>query len=326
MYTMTGAAISRRSALKFLFATAGTLTLAHFGPFVTRALADGSVTNDLPDMSGFAKTPITTEKLGEGIYVVSGPGGNIGVFESSDGVLVIDSGLVERAQDFLDTFKTLTTKPLRTLINTHWHFDHVGGNEAFAKAGMRIVAQENVRTRVSTKQHIDFFGGDVPPLPASAWPVETFADSMTVYVNDDPIVVQHVPPAHTDGDSYIFYRKANVLHAGDLFFNGFYPFIDYSTGGSLEGMIGASDKILSVVDDQTKIIPGHGPVGNKQSLRATRDMLATVRDRLRPMIAAGKSLEEVIEAKPLADIEEKWGKGFFTSRQFVRVAYHSLKN
>lgn len=313
--------IHRRTALKFLFGTAGALALSRFEPLVSRGFADAPSTNDVPDLSGFAKTPIATEKVADGIHVVSGPGGNIGLFEGNDGVLVIDSGLVERAQDFLDTFKTLTGKPLRTLINTHWHFDHVGGNEAFAKAGMRIVAHENVRARVSAKQHIDFFNGDIPPLAPSAWPVETFADALTVYVDDNPVSVQHVPPAHTDGDSYIFLRKANVLHAGDLFFNGVYPFIDYSTGGSLDGMIAGADKILALVDDQTKIIPGHGPVSNKPGLRLFRDMLATVRDRLRPI----QSLDEAIAARPTADLDEKWGKGFFNGNQFTKVAFKSLK-
>lgn len=205
-----------------------------------------------------------------------GAGGNIGVSVGADGVFVIDDRYAPLTEKIKAAVRALSTAPIRFVINTHWHGDHTGGNENLAHDGTLIIAQENVRKRMSVEQFIAAFNSRVPPKPVVALPVVTFTDGVTFYLNGDTIQVLHVKAAHTDGDAIIYFRKANVIHAGDTFFNGFYPFIDASTGGSLDGMTAAADQILSLANDQTRIIPGHGPLGGRAEVKAFRDMLATV--------------------------------------------------
>src|SRR5262249_19292988 len=188
----------------------------------------------------------------------------------------------------------------RFVLNTHWHGDHSGGNENLGGEGSLIVAHENVRRRMSSEQVNSFFQRTTPPSPEKALPVVTYTDSVTPHLNRYEIRCTHRPPAHTDGDSVVHLVKANVLHAGDLFFNGLYPFIDVESGGSFDGMVGAADRMLAMADDDTQIIPGHGPMGKKADLKAFRDMLAGVRDKMKPLVAAGKTLAEVQAAKPTA--------------------------
>jgi glyoxylase-like metal-dependent hydrolase (beta-lactamase superfamily II) len=214
---------------------------------------------------------------------------------------------------------------VRFVINTHWHFDHVGGNENFGKAGAVILAHGNVRKRMSTTQLVKMFNREVPPSPHIALPVVTFESDVTVHYNDEELYVFHVDNAHTDGDGLILFRKANVLHTGDTLFNGSYPFIDVDSGGSIDGMIASADKVLTMVNEQTKLIPGHGPLATPKDLKAFRDMLATLRDNVARLIREGKSLEDTITAAPTKDLDPVWGKGFLKPEQVVQMVYMDLK-
>jgi len=267
---------------------------------------------------------ITRQRLADGVYMLQGSGGNIGVSAGPDGVFIIDDQYAPLSDKIKAAVRGLSTAPIRFVINTHWHGDHTGGNENLARDGTMIVAQENVRKRMSVEQFLAAFNARVPAAAPGALPVLTFTDGVTFYLNGDTVEVLHVKAAHTDGDALIHFRKANVIHAGDTFFNGFYPFIDASTGGSLEGMIAAADVALGLANDQTRIIPGHGPLARRADLQAFRDMLATVRVRLARAKIQGQSAEEVVNANLLADLDSTWGKGFLTPAQFVAVAYGSL--
>jgi glyoxylase-like metal-dependent hydrolase (beta-lactamase superfamily II) len=256
--------------------------------------------------------------------MLEGAGGNIGVSAGQDGQFMIDDQYAGMTENIRKALAALGPQPLRFLVNTHWHGDHTGGNENFSKTGAVIVAQDNVRKRMSTEQFIKLFDTHVPAAPAIALPVITFSESVSFHLNGDDIDVVHVAPAHTDGDSIVYFRKANVIHAGDTFFNGMYPFIDVSSGGSINGQIAAAERILGMGDEHTRIIPGHGPLADRAALRAYRDMLAKVRDRVAPLAKAGKSLDQVLAAKPTAEFDASWGKGFLKPEQFVAIVYSSL--
>ena len=272
----------------------------------------------------FSKVEVKSEKLADGVFMLTGAGGNIGVSAGADGVFLIDSQYAPLTDRIKAAIAGLSTQPVRFLLNTHWHGDHVGGNENLGKSGVVIVAQENVRKRMSQEQFNKIFNSKTPPSPAAALPLVTFVDSISFHVNGDNVDAFHVPPAHTDGDAMVYFRRANVLHMGDTFFNGMYPFVDVSTGGSIAGMIGACERGLSMGDATTKIIPGHGPSGNKADLKAFRDMLAASRDAVAPLVKAGKTLDEVKAAKPTAALDEKWGKGLMKPDLWVSIVYADL--
>ena len=272
----------------------------------------------------FSKVDIKTEKLAEGVWMLTGAGGNIGVSAGADGVFLVDDQYAPLTDKIKAAVAAISDKPIRFVLNTHWHGDHVGGNENLGKTGAVIVAQDNVRKRMSQEQFIKAFNSKVPSSPAAALPLVTFVDSISFHVNGDDVDAFHVPPAHTDGDAIVYFRKANVLHMGDTFFNGLYPFVDLSTGGSIAGMIGACDRGLSMGDASTKVIPGHGPSGNKADLKAFRDMLAASRDAVAPLVKAGKTLDDVKAAKPTAALDEKWGKGFLKPDVWVSIVYADL--
>jgi len=273
----------------------------------------------------FSKVEIKSEKLSEGLHVLMGAGGNIGVSAGPDGVLLIDDQYAPLTPRIRAAVALLSDKPIKFVLNTHWHGDHVGGNQSLGENGALIVAHENVRKRMSTEQFIEKFKQKVAPSPATALPVVTFTDSVTLNLNGEEIVGVHVPPAHTDGDTIVHFKKANVLHMGDTFFNGGYPFIDLSSGGSVDGVIAAADKAMALANDTTKIIPGHGAVAGKEELKKYRAMLVACRDAVAPLVKAGKSLKEILDAKPTAAYDETLGKGFIKSEDWVGLLVDDAK-
>ena len=272
----------------------------------------------------FDDVQIKTVKVSENVYMLVGSGGNIGLSIGEDGAFMIDDQFAPLTEKILAAVRTLTDQPVRFLINTHWHGDHVGGNENLGKAGAIIVAHKNVRQRMSTENFMEAFNRSVPASPEAALPIVTFTDAMTFHWNGDEVHVFHVEPAHTDGDSIIHFRKANVLHTGDTFFNGMYPYIDVSSGGSIDGVIAAADTALKLCNDKTKIIPGHGELADADDLRAYRDVLQAVRDRVRSLVDAGKTRDEVIAAKPSAEFDADWGRGFMKPDQWIGIVYDGM--
>jgi glyoxylase-like metal-dependent hydrolase (beta-lactamase superfamily II) len=270
-----------------------------------------------------ARAPLSIQPVTAGIYMLTGPGGNIGISAGRDGIFLVDDQYAPVTDRIRAEIAKVDSAPIRFVLNTHWHSDHTGGNENLGRAGVLIVAQDNVRRRMTREQFIAAFNAKVPPAPAGALPVVTFTDSITFHLNGDSIVVSHVADAHTDGDALVYFAKADVLHTGDTFFNGAYPFIDVSTGGSVDGMIRAADVMLRVAGERTKIIPGHGPLATRADLAAFRAMLLVARDTIAPMVRAGRTLAEIQAAKPTAALDAKWGAGFMKPEQFVAVVVES---
>ncbi len=267
---------------------------------------------------------IETVEVTPGIYVLFGRGGNIGLTVGADGAAIIDDQFADMAPKIRAAVAMLSEKPVSFVINTHLHGDHTGGNDAFGKAGAVIIAHENVRKRLGNPQVNPATNQSTPARAREALPVVTFADTATLHFNDDDLEFTHLPNAHTETDIVIRFRKANVLHMGDCFTAGF-PFIDGNTGGTLDGMIAGQAKVLGMIDDQTKVIRGHGPLGNKAELQAYHDMLATVRDRIAKLVKAGKTQEQVVEARPTRDFEEKYGGPSFNAAQWIGRAYVDQK-
>lgn len=268
---------------------------------------------------------IRTLPAGRGVYMLMGDGGNIALSVGDDFAFLVDDQYTELSQKILAAVKAVTGKPIRFLVNTHWHFDHSGGNENMSNAGIIIVAHDNVRTRMSTEQFIAAFNAKIPASPKAALPVVTFTQSVAFHNGGETIHVVHVPPAHTDGDAIVHFVRGNTLHLGDNFFNGRYPFVDLSSGGSFEGMIGAVNAAMAYVNDSTKIIPGHGALAGKAQLVAYRDVLTKIRDRVAALIKEGKTKEQVIAAKPSAEWDATWGSGFMNPTTFLGIVYDSMK-
>jgi len=278
----------------------------------------------LAQQQDLSKVEIKSEKVAEGVYMLTGAGGNIGLSVGPSGSFVIDDQFAPLTEKILAAIKAITPQPVRFVINTHLHGDHTGGNENLGKAGAIVVAHENVRKRMSVEQ-LNAFGRKTPPSPEGALPVVTFTDAVTFHWNGDEIRVTHAAPAHTDGDSIVRFVKADVVHMGDLFFNGLYPFIDTGSGGRVDGFVAAADQVLAATGEKTRFIPGHGPLASRADLQSYRDMLETLRDRIAKLKAEGKSRDEVIAAKPTADHDAKWGTGFMKADTFAGFVYDSLK-
>jgi len=279
---------------------------------------------DIQAQQNFDKVEIKTQKLTDSVYMLIGAGGNMGLSVGPDGVFLIDDQFAPLTPKIEAAIKVLTPKPVTFVINTHWHSDHTGGNVNLGKAGALIVAQDNVRKRLSSDQFIELLGAKEKPMAKEGLPVITFSQSVNFHLNGDDIAVFHVPNAHTDGDAIIHFRKANIVHMGDVFFNGFYPFIDFSSGGTPDGFIAAVERVIAITDAQTKIIPGHGPLAGKAELVIYRDMLVGTIGKIKALVKQGKTLEEIVAAKPTADFDERWGKGFIPPARYIEMVMKGL--
>lgn len=271
-----------------------------------------------------SSTPIQTTKVTDTIFLLQGVGGNMAAQIGPDGKLLIDSGMATATRALLQALSKIGASSLKLLINTCWLFDHTDGNAALHDAGAFIIAQENTRLRLAAPQKIPLLNVSLNSAPNSALPQLTFADSDKLYVNNDHVEMVHVPNAQTDSDIFVHWMNANVIHTGDLYYNGSYPLIDGNSGGTINGLIRGVDQVLEIMDDKTKIIPGHGPQGDKRSLQKFRDMLATVANRIERAKISGHSLEQVLAAKPTADLDATWSHGSISPETFVTGIYNTL--
>jgi cyclase len=276
-----------------------------------------------PDWS---KIEVKTTDLGNRTYMLEGFGGNSTVAVGDDGVIMVDGQYAPLHDKLKAAIAAVTPQPVRILINTHYHRDHVGGNAPFAKDGATVVAHENVRTRLASGATMIVPDAKIPPVSAEALPVRTYTDGMTLEVKGRTAQLKHPLNAHTDGDTYVYFADANVLSTGDSVAIGRYPNIDFNNGGSLKGLIAASDTFLALTNDATRIVPGHGPLANKAQLAEYRAMLVTVRDRMAKLIAEGKSESDIYAAKPFADFDAKLKMNEQAGMNFMRVVYASLKS
>lgn len=317
---MTASKLRWRSLSRVIVPVAATLTV---GALLAGLPADAQFGD--PSKVTLKTTPVTGN-----VTMIEGAngfaGGNVAASVGEDGVLLVDDHLQPLSAKLKAKIATLSRKPIRFVVNTHWHADHSGGNAALGAAGAVLVAQDNVRKRMSVEQFREFMGqkSTVPPSPKGALPVVTFGQDVTLHFNGDEITASHVPAAHTDGDVIVHFKKANVLHMGDLFNTMGYPFADPNSGGQFDGFLAAADRALALANDGTRIIPGHGAIAGRAELQAWRDMLAEVRARVAKLVAAGKTLDEIQAAKPTADLDERYGKGFIKPEQVVAAAHRSV--
>jgi cyclase len=272
----------------------------------------------------FGKVPIESAKLSENLTLLRGPGGNVVVLNGKDGKLLVDTFTQLAWDRFKKTLDDLSNAPLKFVVNSHWHWDHTDNNANVHGAGATLIAHENTLKRLQETHDLDIIGLHFDPSPAAALPEKTFKESYQMNFSGEHIALGHMAPAHTDSDIYIHFQKSNVLHMGDVFFNGIYCYIDRGTNGSISGMIAGANKMLAMVDNDTKIVPGHGPLGNKADLRKYRDMMVTARERVQKLKASGKSLEAAVAAKPLSDLDPAWGGGTLNGDAFVHVIYTTL--
>ena len=276
----------------------------------------------------FSKVEIKADKLNETTWMLTGAGGNIGLSVGEDAVFLIDDQYAPLAPKIKAAIARITPKPVQFVLNTHFHFDHTGGNEAFGKEGAWIVAHDNVRKRMTSDQVISFVTATArqDKAPRAALPVLTVAGSLSLHINGDEVHAFHVPNAHTDGDLIVHFRNSDIVHMGDVYFNGFYPFIDSSSGGSADGVIAAVDRVLALATDKTRIIPGHGPLASKADLQAYRELLATVTQRIKQLRRDGRTDAQIREAKPAAEFDARYGGGFIKPEQFVAMMLGAILN
>ena len=277
-----------------------------------------------PPPPDFSKVEIKTTDLGDHVYMLEGQGGNITVAVAKDGIIMVDGEYAPLHDKIKAAIATVSNQPIKYLINTHFHGDHTGGNEPFAKDGVAIVSEVNVKNRLAAGTTNGLTGAKTPPAPPAALPSKTYTGSFKIRLNGRVADLKHIANAHTDGDTYIWFKTTNVLSTGDTFTNGRYPNIDFANGGNIKGMIAATDAYLKLTNAKTRIVPGHGPIADKAALTEYRTMLVTARDRMAKLVKEGKSEDEVVAAKPFADLDVKWAPTELASKNFVRVVYHSL--
>src|SRR5260221_4713677 len=332
---------SRRGMLRDSAALAGSAFLAHIFPARLLRASPAGYAQQAPSPADllasmrakFNAVPMATQKLADNITMFDGPGGSVVVLNGPDGKFVVDTFVAPAWPRLKEALCGLGNAPLKYVIDTHWHFDHTDNNAPLHAAGATVLAHEDTKKRMSEPHDLpDLYtladgalaGLHFDPSPAEALPQQTFATSYQLRANGEVLELQHVAPAHTDSDIYVHFQKANVISMGDLFFNGMYSYIDPRTGGKITGMIAAADKILSLADNSTKIVAGHGPLGNKADLTKFRDMLVTARDRVRRLKSAGKSAPEPVAEKPFADLDPVWGNGIINADQWIQIVYLPL--
>jgi glyoxylase-like metal-dependent hydrolase (beta-lactamase superfamily II) len=280
----------------------------------------------LTAQDNFDSVQIVPVKVMDNLYFLKGAGGNVGVFIGKEGTLMIDNQFAPLSNKLNGAIKTLSPNDIRFLINTHVHGDHSGGNENFKNMGVTIVAHDMVRERMSKESVNPSDNSVTPPRPAEAWPVITFAEKLNVYLNQEEIELLHVSPGHTDGDVVIHFKKANVYHMGDLFVTYGYPYIDYGSGGSINGFISSLDSFLNMMDDNTKVIPGHGELCTKADVKKFRDRVGEIRDEVAAALKKGKKPAEVTGLPIASKYDAEWGQGFIKGKDFVLMAAENLKS
>ena len=319
---------TRREWLRLMAAMSGAALVDGLLPRGLARAATGRVAQQQDPLAAFrariGAVPIQAQPLAENLTLLSGPGGNVVVLRGPDGMVVVDTFVAPAWPKFQESLKGLGPAPVKFVIDTHWHLDHTDNNAPLRAGGATLVAHENTKLRMTQPHHLAVLELDLPPSPTDALPQRVFKDGYTLEANGERLAVTHVPPAHTDTDVVVRFEKANVLHTGDVFFNGRYPYIDGSTGGRIDGMIAGADHLLSLADTATKIVPGHGALATKAELAKYRDMLSAAADRVRKLKASGKTLEQAIAAKPFVDLDAEWGKGRFNGDTFVKVVYLTL--
>ena len=272
----------------------------------------------------FSKVEIKTTDLGDKLYMLEGQGGNITVAVAKDGIIMVDGEYAALHDKIKAAIATVSNLPIKYLINTHFHGDHTGGNEPFARDGAIVVAEVNVKKRLATGTTNGLTGEKTPAAPQDALPAKTYTGNFKLRLQSRVADLKHAPNAHTDGDTYVWFKTANVLSTGDTFTNGRYPNIDFANGGNIKGMIAATGAYLKLANDKSRIVPGHGPIADKAALTQYRTMLVTAHDRMEKLVKEGKSEDQVVAAKPFADLDAKWAPTELASTNFIRVVYHSL--
>jgi glyoxylase-like metal-dependent hydrolase (beta-lactamase superfamily II) len=278
----------------------------------------------VPPPADFSKVEIKTTDLGDGVYMLEGQGGNITVATAQDGIIMVDGEFAPLHDKIKAAISVISNLPVKYLINTHFHGDHTGGNEPFARDGALVVSEVNVKARLAAGTTNGLTGAKTPPAPASALPGKTYTGAFKIKMNGRVADLKHIANAHTDGDTYVWFKTANVLATGDTFTNGRYPNIDFANGGNVKGMIAAADIYLKLTNARSRIVPGHGPIADKAALLEYRTMLVTARERMAKLVKDGKSEDDVVAAKPFADLDAKWAPTDLASKNFIRVVYHSL--
>ncbi len=272
----------------------------------------------------FGKIPIATVPLTDKLTLLTGPGGNVVVLNGTDGKMLVDTF----TQDAWDRTKKavdgISDAPLQFVVDTHWHWDHTDNNAHFHASGAELIAHANTRKRMMQPHDMEVLNLHIDPFPEDAWPSHTFRESYQMTFSGEHVALGYIAPAHTDSDIFVHFQTSNVLHLGDIFFNGMYCYIDRGTGGSIGGMIAGASRMLAMIDNTTKIVPGHGPLGNKADLRAFRDMLVTARSRVRKLKSSGKTLQQAVAARPFDDLDAAWGRGLLNGDSFVQLVYTTL--
>ena len=318
MSTELAARVSRRN---FLASASAATTMAWLAPRKLFAQEEGLVQTARKTA---ATDKITIQKLRGNVSVLLGAGGNIAVLPGRDGKLLIDAGFAGARPQITDALAGISSEPIKHLINTHWHFDHTDGNEWLHSVGAAILAHTNTRKHLSTTTRVEGWNFTFDPAPAGAIPAEVFDDERTLKLNGTTIALKHYAPAHTDSDISVHFTGSDILQVADTFWNGYYPFIDYSTGGSIDGMIRATEANLAKVSDTTIVIPGHGEVADKSQLSFYRDLLVGTREKVATLKKQGKSLDEIVAAKLTAATDAKWGNGFRSPKDFIGDVFQGV--